>query len=136
MKKNAAKKIALLLIAVVSALVMGIMVAACAPKEATGTYKFVSMTMTEGGQTQTYEVGMKGPDGSTITDEYYVMELKEDGTVTYKAFGDTIDGTWTKDGNKVSVTMSGSTQEFTLDGNVLTLTTSFEGFSQTVKLKR
>lgn len=59
--------------------------------------------------------------------ELITMELKADGTVTMKNVMDAMDsdedstmsGTWKQEGDKVSITIDGDTQEFTLNGSEL-----------------
>ncbi len=59
--------------------------------------------------------------------ELITMELKADGTVTMKNAMDAMDsdedstmsGTWKQEGDKVSITIDGDTQEFTLNGSEL-----------------
>lgn len=60
--------------------------------------------------------------------ELITMELKADGTVSMKNAMDAMTGdedaamtgTWTQDGSKITITIDGDAQEFTLDGNELT----------------
>ena len=90
-----------------------------------GTYKFKSMTY-EG---QTYNIGDVAPWGDDVlTADSNTFELKKDGTAvaTSNVAGqvETQNGTWTQDGNTitVSITVEDQTQTvtMTLDGNVLT----------------
>ena len=54
-------------------------------------------------------------------EELATIELKSDGSATMssKAFSYSGDGTWTQDGNKISITIEGDTSVFTLNGNEL-----------------
>ena len=58
--------------------------------------------------------------------ELITMEIKADGTVTMKNAMEleseedaTMSGTWKQEGDKVSITIDGDTQEFTLNGSEL-----------------
>lgn len=58
--------------------------------------------------------------------ELITMEIKADGTVTMKNAMEleseedaTMSGTWKQEGDKVSITIDGETQEFTLNGSEL-----------------
>lgn len=86
---------------------------------ATGTYKITSMTM-EG---QTFTAEELQANGQDITDSK--LEIKEGGefSLVLLAGGEneTVSGTWTEDGNKISLTSDGVTMEATLDGNKMTL---------------
>ncbi len=86
---------------------------------AAGTYNVESLTMA--GQTFTAdELAANGVDISA-----FKAELKEGGeftmTVTAGAESQVVNGTWTADGNRVSLTAEGETIEATLDGNKLTV---------------
>lgn len=137
MKNRTAKKIALFVLAVAVAAVLSITIAACSAKDAKGTYKFQSMTMTAGGQTQTYEVGKEGPMGSALTADYYVLEIKDEGKLTITMMGGgSTDGTWTQDGNKVTLTIEGRAQEATLNGDILSISYGDSDYTETINLKR
>ena len=118
------KKILTILIATLLCICCVGMVA-CGGDGVEGVYKFKSMTY-EG---ETYEIGDEAPWGDDILSaDSNTFELKEDGTVvsTSKVAGqtETQNGTWTKDGNTITVVMTVGSQSqtvtMTLDGNVLT----------------
>ena len=51
-------------------------------------------------------------------EELMTLEIRADGTFTAKMSGsDPKEGTWTQDGNKLSMTVDGATEEFTLSGD-------------------
>ena len=51
-------------------------------------------------------------------EELMTMEIRADGTFTAKMSGsDPKEGTWKQDGNKLSMTVNGATEEFTLTGD-------------------
>lgn len=92
-----------------------------------GTYKLVSIKM---GDT-TYKVGdtVEELDGQKLTDDFYTIELKEDGTATFasKLLGDEpLTGAYTlsEDEKTITFTMTGISSDITLtrDGNTLTMT--------------
>ena len=79
-----------------------------------GTYKFFKMIY--GGQT--ISVGENG-----ITEDYFVVELNEDGTAIVNEKGaETLEGTWRKgNGKEIIITMEGTDRTFIKDGYKLTL---------------
>ena len=118
-----------LVVLLIAALFVG-----CGNSSVEGTYLIKSM----GGMTM--EDMLKAVSGDNfdldaVLSEYKVsslgelitMELKADGTVTVKDAMDALDsdedstvsGTWKQEGDKVSITIDGDTQEFTLNGSEL-----------------
>jgi len=59
--------------------------------------------------------------GVDSVEEIVTMELKSDGTAVMEAkmFSLSAEGTWEKDGDKINITIDGSTATFTLNGNEL-----------------
>lgn len=130
--KQTKKKIIVAVVSLISVIVMGVMLAACANPSAVGKYKFMSQTT----QGVTIEAGST-QNGVTITEDYATIELKDDGSYSLTMIGVSMSGTWTQDGNKVTLTNSeGVPQEATLDGNVLTLAFSEGSVDLTIKFKR
>lgn len=112
--------------------------AACGNASVEGTWYFDSMKMNVGGIETSYEVG-KEMQGITITKEFMKMEFKSDGSlemINSMMPSGSVSGTWTQDGNTVSITFNGETQEGTISGNKLTLSETGGGTSQTVVLKK
>ena len=118
-----------LVVLLIAALFVG-----CGNSSVEGTYLIKSM----GGMTM--EDMLKAVSGDNfdldaVLSEYKVsslgelitMELKADGTVTVKDAMDALDsdedstvsGTWKQEGDKVSITIDGDTQELTLNGSEL-----------------
>lgn len=84
-----------------------------------GTYKFESMTFAG----QTVKVGDEVAGLGEMTEDYFVVELKEDGTATVNEMGaDAMEGTWKEDGDNVIITMRGVDQTFKKDGKKLVVT--------------
>lgn len=109
---------------------------------AAGTYKFVSQTVTQNGQTQEFSVGVEVA-GYTFTEDFITLELKEDGTVVETANSPAsgtptvLNGTWTQDGATVSITINSDTETGTLDGDTLTIAGAVtEGVSMTLVMKK
>lgn len=63
--------------------------------------------------------------GITLSEDYLVIEIKDDGTwvltTTMMGESDTQEGTWTQDGKTISFVSDGKTQNGTIDGDELTL---------------
>ena len=87
-------------------------------KDVSGTYKISSF----GGQSvadlqKTYdEMGINQNIADMMT-----IELKSDGTFTMKLDTETENGTYEVDGEKISLTVDGDTQEGTIKGDTLTI---------------
>lgn len=113
------KKVKLWLATVV-ALVLGVCCLAACGSGVEGTYKFYSMTV-EG---QTLKAGESYMGVINLSEEFFVLELKGDGTCVMKtAMADeTVEGTWKQDGedeNKIVVTSEDEAVTFTKNGNEL-----------------
>lgn len=140
------KKIKNLLLVVLTFVIGLFCLAACdgevsASNSAAGTYKFVSQTVTQSGQTQEFAVGQEVA-GYTFTEDFIILEFKEDGTVVETANSpmgnqEVMNGTWTQDGATLSITINNDTQTGTLDGDTLTIAGSpAEGVSMTLVMKK
>lgn len=123
------KKILSIVLVVVLALTCLALVACGGSHE--GVYKFKSLTMTAGDQSQTYNVGDTSPWGDVLSADSNVMELKADGTVVATSIVDdetmTQNGTYTIDGETISITIEGSTTEATIKNGTITVTNSYSG---------
>lgn len=87
-----------------------------------GTYKFESLSGSEGGIEINVEAGEEFM-GMTITEDFMVLDLKEDGSCVVTMYGETAEGaTWVKDGDKVIITAEGEELALTIDGNKLVMT--------------
>jgi len=104
-----------------------------------GTYKFYSYKIAS--VNQTYYVGDKIPgEDFTLTEDFYVVILKADNTGVMAAMGSSIDVTWSKTGDELSMSIEGMPYSGTLknrtavitddDGNVWT----FNKFSDSTAL--
>ena len=61
--------------------------------------------------------------GITSLDEYFTLELKEDGTLLSLVAGeDPVSGTWKQEGGKILAEIDGETVEMTLNGDELSFT--------------
>ena len=120
------KRMVLAVVSLISALILGVMLAACSTS-VVGTYKFVSTVTTVNGEvTEEVKVG-DTQGGLTVTADFMVIELKEDNTFTMTQVGYEQTGTWEQDGNKITLTITGISEkgELTVSGNTLTITTSY-----------
>lgn len=136
MKKFRKMLAAVLTVAMVCCFTVGL--AACGNTSVEGTWYFDSMKISTGGIEVSYEVG-KEMQGITITKEFMKMEIESDGTL--KMINSLLpdggmSGTWTQDGNTISITIDGDTQEGTISGDKITLTGSKEGSSSTIVFKK
>ncbi|MDE5943452.1 MAG: hypothetical protein K2H30_04505, partial [Clostridia bacterium] len=76
-----------------------------------GTYKFSSMTMTIGEETTTVKAGEEF-NGITISKDYFVMEINNDGTFSISsAMGIDEEGTWEEEDGVLKLTADGETIE-------------------------
>ena len=88
-----------------------------------GTYKFDSLTYSEGGVTAEVKAGEEF-FGETLSADYMVLTLNSDGTGTTSSDGYEQDITWTEEDNVIKVVSQGQTINFTKDGNKLSFTMS------------
>ncbi len=114
------KKVKGFLAAVVFAVLL-VCMAACSTG-ITGTYKFSSMSMNQGGLSVEVKAGEEFM-GVTITEEAYSLTVNEDNTWTMKVnVGEefTQSGTWEEKDGKYLFSAEGKSMEVTLSGNTLT----------------
>lgn len=114
------KKVKGFLAAVVFAVLL-VCMAACSTG-ITGTYKFSSMSMNQGGLSVEVKAGEEFM-GVTITEEAYSLTVNEDNTWTMKVnVGEefTQSGTWEEKDGKYVFSAEGESMEVTLSGNTLT----------------
>lgn len=112
---------------------LAVLFAACGAKSYPGTYKFASMSMSGNGVSMEYTAGQDFM-GVTITEDAYVLEVKEDSTFTMSVnmMGETstMSGTWKEEGGKMIMTAEdGSDQTATLNGNKLTMESTVDGMT-------
>ena len=116
------KKIAATLVAILSVLVLALSLASCEGEIGkSGKYKFESLTVSVMGVETTLKAGEEY-FGQTLTEDWFVLELKKDGTCVIKAEGDEAEtGTWTEKDGVITFNVSGvSIGKATKDGNRLT----------------
>lgn len=114
------KKVKGFLAAVVFAVLL-VCMAACSTG-ITGTYKFSSMSMNQGGLSVEVKAGEEFM-GVKITEEAYSLTVNEDNTWTMKVnVGEefTQSGTWEEKDGKYLFSAEGESMEVTLSGNTLT----------------
>ena len=58
--------------------------------------------------------------GMDSIEEFMLLELKPDHTLEATTMGEDDDGTWTQNGDKITMIIDGDPQDFTLKGNELT----------------
>lgn len=122
------------LCAAIAAIVLAISFAACG--NAAGTYKFSSMEVDMGGMKVSVTAG-EAFMGMTITEDAFVLELKDDNTWTMSVnFGgatDVTEGEWSAEGSTVTLTDdSGESQSGKLDGKNFILSSDVEGMSASI----
>lgn len=122
------------LCAAIAAIVLAISFAACG--NAAGTYKFSSMEVDMGGMKVSVTAG-EAFMGMTITEDAFVLELKDDNTWTMSVnFGgatDVTEGEWSAEGSTVTLTDdSGVSQSGKLDGKNFILSSDVEGMSASI----
>lgn len=122
------------LCAAIAAVVLAISFAACG--NAAGTYKFSSMEVDMGGMKVSVTAG-EAFMGMTITEDAFVLELKDDNTWTMSVnFGgatDVTEGEWSAEGSTVTLTDdSGESQSGKLDGKNFILSSDVEGMSASI----
>lgn len=122
------------LCAAIAAIVLAISFAACG--NAAGTYKFSSMEVDMGGMKVSVTAG-EAFMGMTITEDAFVLELKDDNTWTMSVnFGgatDVTEGEWSAEGSTVTLTDdSGVSQSGKLDGKNFILSSEVEGMSASI----
>ena len=73
--------------------------------------------------------------GISSPEELLVLEIKSDGTVTVTEaiFGSTSNGTWTQDGDKISMTINDETNSFTVSGSDLKISMDGQEYVMTKK---
>ncbi len=144
------KKLLVVLLAIAALAACSVCFVACGDKDSSvvGTWKFVSMTQTyvSNGQTQTKEIKAgETYEGMDITEDYMVMEFKEDGTftqtMTVGTYTNTHSGTWKQDEKTVTITMESENTNGTVDGDKLTFVSNQdvgaeESVSMTLVLKK
>jgi hypothetical protein len=131
------------LLAIVAAFVLTICcvgLVACGSGKVEGTYKFKSMTTKMGDVETTVTVGQEVLGLGTLTEDYMVIELKEGGAAAVSnAMGGqaiNLEGTWAQEGSDITITMTGETQVFKLNGNQLSITESEAGMEMTIVLQK
>lgn len=122
------------LCAAIAAVVLAISFAACG--NATGTYKFSSMEVDMGGMKVSVTAG-EAFMGMTITEDAFVLELKDDNTwtmsVNFGGSADVTEGEWSAEGSTVTLTDdSGVSQSGKLDGKNFILSSDVEGMSASI----
>lgn len=128
------------LTAVVTALTVALLAicfAACGKADYVGTYKFYSMSVSGNSFSMEYKVGETAMGGDTITEDYLVLEVKEDGTFVMSGAmygGSSQNGTWSDDGGKLALTIDNDTTTGTLSGDKLTISETEEGYTSTIVL--
>ena len=121
------------LLAAIVFLTLCLCMAACSTG-ITGTYKFSSMSMQQGGMSVEVKAG-EAFMGVTITEDAYTLTVNEDNTWTMKVnMGEemTESGTCEEKDGKYLFTNDGETMEVSLDGSTLT----FEQEGMKIVLKK
>lgn len=92
----------------------------CTPK-LEGTYKFKSLSYEQEGVSVNIEVGEKYMGMITLSEDYVVVTLNEDGSANMKsAESEALTGTWDKtENNKIDLTFEGEALSCECDGETL-----------------
>ncbi len=129
------KKLMATISAVIATALMCVLIAACSSGSFTGTYKFSSMSMSGNGMNMNLKVGEEYM-GVSLTEDYVILEVKEDNTFTMTTAGQEQSGTWKEEDGKYVLTMDGEDQTATLKGKELTLESSEGGMNAKIILKK
>ncbi|MBR5681084.1 MAG: hypothetical protein IKX19_10570 [Clostridia bacterium] len=118
-------------------LLLSSLLAGCVKKSsAAGTYTIKTMN----GETMEEQLKPMLDEGMSMEDilslfsiasldEYFVLELKADGSMISRVAGeDSVSGTWKQEGDKVTAVIDGETLEMTLKGNELSFSTDDQSF--------
>ena len=115
------------------------MMTACTKPNFAGTYKFESMHMVSGGMTLDYAVGQEITPGVAITEDFMVLELREDGTAALisQLANTNVEGTWTaKDNKTITLTFYEDSQDCACDGTTLTMAEDEDGVTSSITFKK
>lgn len=129
------KKITISIISLMAVLVLAFSMAACSTSFV-GTYKIESMTYESAGMQMTIKVGQDMGGGVALTEDYMVIEVRDDNTFTLTAAGESMEGTWTSEGKTLKLDLEGEVQDATLSGKTLTLSGDMFGASATITFKK
>ncbi len=116
-----------LVLATLFVMILGICCLSACNGSVEGTYKFYSMSYSQGGVTIELKAGEKAGI-ITLNEDFMVVELNADGTAKITAMqADDLQGTGTwktdeEDSSKVVITINGQSQTFTHSGSELKLT--------------
>ncbi|MDE6274202.1 MAG: hypothetical protein K2L87_04050 [Clostridiales bacterium] len=113
--------------------IIGILCLVACGGDPVGTYKFDSMSGKMEGVSIDVKVGDKLMGMIELTEDYMVIEIKEDNTYTMKMAGQNAgSGTWEQSGSKIILKATGDADvEATLSGSELTFEN--EGLQVTLK---
>lgn len=96
------------------------------------TYVYESLTVTGGTEQENADVS------ENLEGMYAGMQISfdTDGSVTVSQGSNVTKGTYTQDGNKINIDLSGLKNEFTVNGNAIEYKMQIESFVATVKFKQ
>lgn len=117
------KKVAISVLSVLAVMIMCVCFSACS-SSITGTYKFESMSVTQGSVTTEIKAGEKYMGMVTLSEDTFILTINDDNTIEFKTnMGEevTVKGTWEKKDGKYYLTIEGDSQEVTISGNKLTM---------------
>lgn len=86
-----------------------------------GTYKFYSMKGEDGGVKIDLKVGDSYMGMFELTEDFMVLTVNEDNTLTLSTMGTTVKGNWTEESGKYYFTIEGEKQEIKVSGSKLTM---------------
>ncbi len=86
-----------------------------------GTYKFYSMKGDDGGVKIDLKVGDSYMGMFELTEDFMVLTVNEDNTLTLSTMGTTVKGSWTEESGKYYFTIEGEKQEIKVSGSKLTM---------------
>lgn len=129
------KKLVATISAVITTALMCVLISACSTASFTGTWKFYSTSMSGSGMSIELKVGEEYM-GVTLSEDYMVMEVRDDNTLTMTGAGETFEGTWKEEDGKYIITIDGEAQTATINGNELTIEVTEEGMTSKTVLKK
>ncbi len=86
-----------------------------------GTYKFYSMKGEDGRVKIDLKVGDSYMGMFELTEDFMVLTVNEDNTLTLSTMGTTVKGSWTEESGKYYFTIEGEKQEIKVSGSKLTM---------------
>ncbi len=108
------------ILAALATVILCVCLTACSTNIA-GTYKFYSMKGEDGRVKIDLKVGDSYMGMFELTEDFMVLTVNEDNTLTLSTMGTTVKGSWTEESGKYYFTIEGEKQEIKVSGSKLTM---------------